>query len=188
MAKKSALIVMDMQNGIINGLEEKEKEAVIKGNQQAIADARTNQIPVIFVRVAFTGNYLEVSENNKMFSQFKSSGQPMDKSDANTQIIDALQIESTDPIVVKHRLSAFTGSNLEVLLRGMNIGHIVLTGVSTSGVVLSTAVEAADKDYKITILADAVTDNDQQKHKFLLEHILTRYAAIDTTVDWFSKL
>lgn len=186
MTKNSALIVMDMQNGIVNGIEQ--NEAVIKANQQAIAAARAHNVPVIFVRVAFTGDYLEVSENNKMFSQFKASGQPMSKSDSSTQIIDELQLQSTDPVVVKHRLSAFTGSNLEVLLRGMNIEHIVLSGVSTSGVVLSTAVEAADKDYKITILKDAVTDNDQAKHQFLLEQILTRYAAIESTATWSNNL
>ena len=89
-----------------------------------------------------------------MFSQYKASGQSMSKEATSTQIIDDLHVEDTDPVVVKHRLSAFTGSNLEVLLRGMNINHIVLTGVSTSGVVLSTTVEAADKDFQITILAD----------------------------------
>ncbi|MCD8871057.1 cysteine hydrolase family protein [Staphylococcus gallinarum] len=185
MTKNSALIVMDMQNGIVNGIAD--NAGVIRANQQAIADARTQHIPVIFVRVAFTGDYLEVSENNKMFSQYKASGQSMSKEATSTQIIDDLHVEDTDPVVVKHRLSAFTGSNLEVLLRGMNINHIVLTGVSTSGVVLSTAVEAADKDFQITILADAVTDNDQYKHQFLVDNILTRYATINHTTEWLNK-
>ncbi|PSC77079.1 isochorismatase, partial [Mammaliicoccus sciuri] len=86
-----------------------------------------------------------------------------------------------------HRLSAFTGSNLEVLLRGLQVEHLVLTGVSTSGVVLSTATEAADKDYKLTILSDAITDQDEEKHQFLLNKILTRYADIITTDLWTSK-
>ncbi|MDW3897827.1 isochorismatase family protein [Staphylococcus saprophyticus] len=50
-----ALIVMDMQNGIVNGLQQKEN--VIANNQKAIEHARRNSVAVIFVRVAFTGEY-----------------------------------------------------------------------------------------------------------------------------------
>jgi nicotinamidase-related amidase len=59
-------------------------------------------------------------------------------------------------VVIKKRISAFTGSDLEVVLRSMEIRHLVLTSVSTSGVVLSTTWEAADKDYQITILSMVV--------------------------------
>lgn len=180
--ENSALIVMDMQNGIVNSLEFKDE--VIKHNQQAIKAARQNNIPVIFVRVAFNGTFLEVSPNNKMFSEYQASGQQMSLADESTQIIESLNRKEDEPIVTKHRLSAFTGSNLEVLLRGLQVNHIVLTGVSTSGVVLSTTVEAADKDYKITILEDAVTDNNSKKHQFLMNEILTRYAEISSTHSW----
>ncbi|MDN8848817.1 isochorismatase family cysteine hydrolase, partial [Staphylococcus aureus] len=81
---------------------------------------------------------------------------------------DALGRQTHEPLVTKHRLSAFTGSNLEVLLRGLQVEHLVLTGVSTSGVILSTATEAADKDYKLTVLSDAIADQDEAKHQFLL--------------------
>lgn len=57
-----------------------------------------------------------------------------------------------------------------------------------SGVVLSTTVEAADKDYKITILEDAVTDNNSKKHQFLINEILTRYAEISSTHSWTAVL
>ncbi|MHC3758046.1 cysteine hydrolase family protein [Staphylococcus succinus] len=184
--ENSALIVMDMQNGIVNGLEFKDE--VIKHNQQAIEAARQNNIPVIFVRVAFNGTFLEVSPNNKMFSEYQASGQEMSLTDESTQIIESLNRKEDEPIVTKHRLSAFTGSNLEVLLRGLQVNHIVLTGVSTSGVVLSTTVEAADKDYKITILEDAVTDNNSKKHQFLINEILTRYAEISSTHSWTAVL
>ena len=177
-----ALIVMDMQNGIVNGLQQKEN--VIANNQKAIEHARRNSVAVIFVRVAFTGEYMEVSPNNKMFSQMKAKGVPMNKQDESTQIVEALNRQAKEPLVTKHRLSAFTGSNLEVLLRGLQVDHLVLTGVSTSGVVLSTAVEAADKDYKLTLLSDAMADQDVEKHQFLIDKILTRYADVTTAEAW----
>ncbi|PHK49696.1 isochorismatase [Staphylococcus edaphicus] len=176
---------MDMQNGIVNGLKQKEK--IISNNQKAIEIARNHDVPVIFVRVAFSGKYMEVSDNNKMFMQMKTNDIAMNKHDESTQIIDALRPQENEVIVTKHRLSAFTGSNLEVLLRGIQVDHLVLTGVSTSGVVLSTAVEAADKDFKLTILSDAVDDNDTEKHQFLINKILTRYAEVITTTSWFNN-
>ncbi|NWK85357.1 cysteine hydrolase [Staphylococcus sp. GSSP0090] len=180
-----ALIVMDMQNGIVNGLQQ--KEAIIANNQIAIETARRHSIPVIFVRVAFTGEYMEVSANNKMFSQMKAKGIPMNRDDKSTQIVEALKRQVNEPLVTKHRLSAFAGSNLEVLLRGLQVDHLVLTGVSTSGVVLSTSVEAADKDYKLTVLSDAVADQDEEKHQFLIDKILTRYADVITTEAWYNN-
>ncbi len=151
-------------NGIVSGL--KQKDSVIHFNKQAINFARQQNIPVIFIRVAFTGDFLEVSPNNKMFAQMKANGIAMNKVDEETQIIDILGRQAHEPLVTKHRLSAFTGSNLEVLLRGLQVEHLVLTGVSTSGVVLSTATEAADKDYKLTILSDAITDQDEENINF----------------------
>lgn len=71
-----------------------------------------------------------------------------------------------------------------MLLRGLQVDHLVLTGVSTSGVVLSTAVEAADKDYKLTLLSDAMADQDVEKHQFLIDKILTRYADVTTVEAW----
>jgi len=87
-------------------------------------------------------------------------------------------------VVTKKRISAFTGSDLEVVLRSMEIRHIVLTGITTSGGVLSTTREAADKDYQITILSDDCADNDEEVHRVLLSKIFPRQAAVMTVEEW----
>jgi nicotinamidase-related amidase len=182
MPQNTALLVMDMQNGIVNGLEN--KDSIIEANQRAIEKARQQDIPVIFVRVAFSQGLLEIAPNNKMFGPMREKQAPMEKDSEATQIHPDLNRQEQEPIVTKHRVSAFTGSNLEVLLRGLEVRHIVLTGVATSGVVLSTSVEAADKDFDITILEDAVGDREQDKHEFLVERILPRYATITSVENW----
>jgi len=73
--------------------------------------------------------------------------------------------------VIKRRVSAFTGSDLEVLLRAFDIRHMVLTGIATSGVVLSTLTEAADKDYRVTVLADCCADGDEEVHRVLITKV-----------------
>lgn len=90
--------------------------------------------------------------------------------------------------MTKRRFSAFTGSGLEVFLNANQINHLVLTGISTSGVVLSTALEAADKDYQITVLEDAVGDRSDDKHDFIIEQILNRSCEIESVESWRNHL
>ena len=70
----------------------------------------------------------------------------------------AIAPQAGDITCVKRRVSAFTGSDLEVVLRAQDIRHLVLAGVATSGVVLSTVREAGDKDFRITVLSDCCAD------------------------------
>jgi nicotinamidase-related amidase len=73
---------------------------------------------------------------------------------------------------------------LEVVLRAQGIQHIILSGVSTSGVVLSTLREAADKDYRITVLSDCCTDGDIEVHNVLINKVFPRQAAVFTLDEW----
>jgi nicotinamidase-related amidase len=81
-------------------------------------------------------------------------------------------------------VSAFTGSDLEVMLRSFEIKHLVLCGISTSGVVLSTVREAADKDYRITVLSDCCADRDEEVHRVLTTKIFPRQAEVITLEEW----
>src|SRR5262249_51519108 len=93
-----------------------------------------------------------------------------------------------DIIVTKRRVSAFTGSDLEVVLRAQGLSHLVLSGISTSGVVLSTLREAADKDYQLTVLSDSCADGDEEVHRILLTKIFPRQAEVITTETWRETL
>jgi nicotinamidase-related amidase len=86
--------------------------------------------------------------------------------------------------VIKRRISAFTGSALDVILRSKDIKHLVLTGYATSGIVLSTTTEAADKDYKITILSDGCADSDEEVHRVLTTKVFLRSANVMTIKEW----
>jgi nicotinamidase-related amidase len=181
---KAALLVMDMQNGIVSRFAEDEKLLPI---QKAVEVARQHSIPVIFVRVAFSQGYPEINPQNKAFSAIsKSSG--MTVSDTATQIHQSLHPAPNEPIVTKFRVSAFAGSNLEVILRSYQIDTLILSGIATSGVVLSTLREAADKDYKIKVLSDACLDADPEVQRILMEKIFPRQADVLTVDAWIDTL
>ena len=104
------------------------------------------------------------------------------------RIDDAVAPLEGEITVFKRRVSAFTGSDLEVVLRAGGIHHIVLTGIATSGVVLSTLREAADKDYKITVLEDACGDADEEVHRVLTKKVFQRQAEVISVTEWEKSL
>jgi nicotinamidase-related amidase len=91
-------------------------------------------------------------------------------------------------MVTKRRVSAFTGSDLEVLLRSGGIDSLVLAGIATSGVVLSTLRQAADLDYRLTVLAGGCLDADPEVHQVLLQKVFTRQAEVTSIADWTASL
>lgn len=182
---RSALLVMDVQKGIVSRFVQS-PELMIPF-QKAVHAARHHQIPVIFVRVAFRPGYPEISPHNQSFATISKWG-GMTTEDAATEIDAAVAPQPGEPIVTKLRVSAFTGSDLAVILRGMNIQTLVLSGIATSGVVLSTVREAADQDYSLVVLSDACLDGDPEVHRVLVEKIFPRQASVQTADQWISAL
>jgi nicotinamidase-related amidase len=179
--QNTALLVMDMQTAILRNYPD--AASVVRNTANAIAAARHNKIPVIYVTVGFRAGTPEISGNNKSFSASRQRFANMN-TDEFLRIEPALAPLADDTIVVKRRVSAFTGSDLEVILRAQAIQHIVLTGVATSGVVLSTTREAADRDYRITILSDCCGDADPETHRVLTTKVFPKQAEVVTVEEW----
>ena len=100
----------------------------------------------------------------------------------------AVAPEPGDIVVTKRRVSAFTGSDLDVVLRSLGVVKLVLTGIATSGVVLSTLPEAADRDYELVVLADCCADADPEVHRVLLEKVFPRQADVLDVQGWERRL
>ena len=182
---KPALLVMDIQNGIVSRLQDNME--MLRAVQKSVETARKYNIPIFFVRVAFSEGYPEIGSRNKAFSQISQFG-GMTVSDDATQIHESVRPMNGETIITKYRVSAFAGSNLEVILRAQQIETVILTGIATSGVVLSTLREAADKDFAIQVLSDACTDADPEVHRVLMEKVFPRQADVLSVNDWIDEL
>ncbi|MCY9659308.1 cysteine hydrolase [Paenibacillus chondroitinus] len=180
---KSSLLIMDLQNGIASRFAEED----LIPFQKAIEAARKNDIRVIYVRIAFREGYPELNPRNSMAARISQYG-GMSTADVATQIHESVKPEPGEPIVTKLRVSAFSGSDLEIILRSLQIDTLILTGIATSGVVLSTLREAADRDYKLKVLADACLDGDPEVHRVLVEKVFPRQAEVLTTEAWIHSL
>jgi nicotinamidase-related amidase len=183
---RSVLLVMDFQHGIV---ERFSGSPVVGAADRAVKAARAAEIPVIFVRVAFRPGLPEVADDNRVFAALKASGaESYTEAHPATQVHASLAPLEGEPVVIKRRVSAFTGSDLDVLLRAADAGTLVMAGIATGGVVLSTLRQAADLDYRITVLSDACADSDPEVHRILTEKVFPRQALVTTTDEWIASL
>jgi nicotinamidase-related amidase len=183
---KLALLVMDVQNGIVERFGE-HAPPLLDALGRATTAARAAGIPVVYVRVAFRPGAPEVSARNRAFAAAAASG-AMTLGDVSTEIHPAVAPEPGEVVVTKKRVGAFTGSDLAVVLRALDVDGLVLTGIATSGVVLSTLRAAADLDYELTVLRDACADGDEEVQRVLLEKVFPRQASVTTTDQWVAEL
>jgi nicotinamidase-related amidase len=182
MKENSALLIMDIQGPMVAGLAN--REAYLRNTQLAIDAARVKNIPVIYVVVGFRPGMPEFNPRSKGLRALRDNG----IAEALVNPTPVLTLTEKDIVVTRRRLSAFTGSDLELILRAKNTDHLVLTGISTSGVVLSTLREAVDKDYVLTVLSDLCADRDEEVHRVLTEKVFPRHAKVLSSADWLSTL
>ncbi len=121
----AALLVMDMQMSILGMVPN--GTAVIGNVAKAIESARSNNIPVIYVVLGFRPGAPEISANNKSFTANKPWFTSMSTAEF-TAIHPDLAPRNNECIVVKRRTSAFSGSDLEMILRGIEYSARCING------------------------------------------------------------
>lgn len=182
----SALLVMDVQQGIVSRYAGGHAGYLAR-LRRAIDAARAAAVRVIYVTVSFREGFPEVSERNKSFAILRQGGGFVSGTDA-TAVHPEVAPRAGDVLVTKRRVSAFAGSDLDVVLRAGGIDTLVLTGIATSGVVLSTVRQAADLDYRLIVLSDACLDGDEEVHRVLTEKVFPRQADVMTVAEWAGRL
>jgi nicotinamidase-related amidase len=165
-----ALVVIDLQKGIISGPVE---HAV--PNAVALAKAfREHDLPVVLVNV--TGR---APGRTDVGSRGSTGTFPAGWAD----IIDELEPHPGDHLITKRRRSAFHGTGLDTLLRGLGVIQIMLAGVSTSSGVESTARSAHDHGYHVVLATDAMADPDSESHRHSLERVFPKLGETATTAE-----
>jgi nicotinamidase-related amidase len=177
----TALIVMDVQTAIVAGAPSNMLRAV----RVALDGAHAAGIPVVYIQVLLRPGRAGVSPRNKMLTRLHemlTEGAP------GLEIVPSLAPLPDDFVLTKHRVSSFAGSGLDVLLRSLDVKHLVLTGVSTSTAVLLTGLEAADLDFELTVLSDACFNGSGiALHEMLLAEVFPRIADVLTADEWVTQ-
>jgi len=191
--KNTALLAIDFINDIVH-LKGKiidtatfvERNNVIENANQVITFARQNNIPIGFVKVGFSANYLECPAHSPVFGKVKERN-AFQLNTWGTEFHEKLDVTLNDFIIVKHRVSAFYATALEPFLRAHQIQNLIICGVSTDMAVQTTAREAHDKDYKVVIVSNACGAGSSEVHESTLKS-LQRLAQVVKSIELKDQL
>lgn len=187
MAGTSIYLILDMINDVIHadgpngktgfGPQVRARQLIANTNV-ALAKARAAGVPVGFVRVGFSPDYRECPTEHSAFARAREAGL-FKLGSWGTKVHPEIPVEPSDFDIVKHRVSPFYGTTLELILRRLGMQHIYLSGVSSIAVVQAGVREGHDRDFRMTVIEDGCCGTNAAEHEASMA-MLGRYAAITT--------
>ncbi|WP_236652337.1 cysteine hydrolase family protein [Streptacidiphilus neutrinimicus] len=178
----TALLSMDLQ---LNHLD-RVPDDYLPNAVRALETARAAGIPVIHVILHLRSGHIDAHPRNKTFGSLPHHLYTAE--DPGAAIHPDVAPRGDEIVLHKNRVSAFAGNNLRQILAAQDIDHLVLAGIATGGIVLSTALQAADLDYRLTVLSDACADPSPELHHTLLNKVLARRGEVVSTSEWAEAL
>ncbi len=179
-SQTTALVLIDLQNGIVNAPREPRSGADVVAAAKRVAERfRAAGAPVVLVHVDFAPDYADALK------------QPVDEPTPRpegglppgyAEFAPALPHE-TDIIIRKRNWGAFYGTALDLLLRRRGIRTIVLGGIATNFGVESTAREAWERAYEVVVLEDLCASATAEMHTLSVKSILPRIARVRQSGD-----
>lgn len=174
---KSALIVVDLQKGIVSLPSVHDMDCVVK-HVGAMTDAfRRHGLPVVLVNVA--GGASGRTEQPRGHRAFPVGW---------TDLIPELNRQSQDHVVTKYTPGAFTNTGLEAYLMASEVTQVVIVGVATSNGVEVTARQAFELGFNVTLATDAMTDSHADAHAYSITRVFPRIGETGTTQEIINLL
>jgi len=185
--QRTSVLCMDFQVGIVQTSAGADADGLLARTAALLDAARAAKARVGYIKVGFRPGYPEVSPNNLAFTTIRSSGR-FEGDAPGSEIHPRVEPKESDFIVTKHRYGAFPGTDLDMILRANFVDTLVLAGISTSGVVLSTVRHAADADYRLVVVADCCADPDAEVHRVLAEKVFPKQARVANCAEVIAAL
>ncbi len=184
--RQCALLVLGCQTGILDELAD--SESMLLKTNAAIDMVRLHGGQVVFTRIAFEElDYRFSPTTNKEFSVLTQHRRFRDGT-PEAALNQALQIQADDIVVRTTRLGAFSTTDLDEQLTNLGVTTLILAGAHTTGALLSTTREAADRDYRLIVLSDCCADPNGETHRLLMEHVFPRQSEITTAAALYMSL
>jgi nicotinamidase-related amidase len=185
---RAAVLSMDLQAAIVSIYTKGDSELVARA-ADVLKEAREHGLTVIHIQVGFRPGLPEISLRNPLLCAIKNSIQHQRLFQGTAGAIHpAVAPQHEDILITKHRISAFAGTDLEMILRARDIDTLILFGIATSGVVLSTLLHASDADYRLFLVKDCCIDLDEEVHACLINKVFPRLATVLDANDYIEAL
>lgn len=167
---KAALVVIDLQKGIVGMPAAHPMDGVI-GNSVALVEAfRVRKLPVVLVNV-------DGAPPGRAERSFSLASMPA----GWAELIPQLNRQPSDHLVTKRTRGAFTNTDLEQYLKANAVTQVVIVGVATSAGVESTARHAHELGFHVVAVTDAMTDTDADAHHNSVTRIFPKMSETGTT-------
>ena len=167
---RTALIVIDLQNGVVSLPTVHPVPEIVK-QASALADAfRRHGLPVVLVNAV--GAAPGRAEQVRTFGEFPAGW---------TDLVPELNQQPEDHMVTKRTWGAFTNTDLDEHLRKQRVTQVVIAGIATSFGVESTARQAHEHGFNVTLAVDAMTDRSLDAHINSITRIFPRLGETGTT-------
>ncbi len=167
---KTALLVVDLQKGLINSSFIHPIADVIERNRVLLAAFRQRALPIVLLNVA--GGAPGRTEQPRRYSTLP---------EGFSDLIPELDRQSSDIIVTKRTWGAFASTDLEAQLKSKGVTQVVVTGVATGTGVEATARQAYEQGFNVTLALDAMTDVRPEAHAYSLAHVFPRLGETGST-------
>lgn len=159
----TALIVVDLQKGIVGAPFVHPIEPVIERTGALLRAFRARGLPVVLVNVA--GVAPGRTERPRRHDALPEGW---------TDFIDELDRQPADIVVTKRTWGAFAHTVLDARLKALGVTQVVITGVATGTGVESTARQAYELGFNVSLAIDAMTDARAEAHAYSIEHVFPR--------------
>jgi nicotinamidase-related amidase len=179
---KTALLLIDVTNevlhekGTLGGDLHKVAEGLLEAVRRLVFWAHEHDVPIIWVRTAFRPGYIDASHAMRATAG-DLNGRLLDGT-WGAELVDNLGLASSDIVITKKRPSAFLGTELNFVLRGLKIERLIVGGTSTNWAVESTVREAESLDYQVVVASDATGARMGHLHEAALLSIASRYGQV----------
>jgi nicotinamidase-related amidase len=180
--QKTALLTLDLQKGVFGLVPGSER--VMTMAAKAVAFARQNQFRIIHVGLAFSEGHPEIPDVEFPWLRLKQNNLFV-KGTPSVEFHGDI-FHPDDLVIYKQRVGAFSDNHLELVLRSRRVEHLVVFGIATSGIVLSTLSRAFDLDFRSVVLKDACFDSDQEVHRVLTEKVFPVKAWVAATDEFIA--
>jgi nicotinamidase-related amidase len=190
MMSNSIYLALDMENDLIhpdgpNGKgpygEQSRGRQIVAHTREALQKARAAGLKIGFVRVGFSPDYRECPANSPIFSAARNNG-IFKLGTWGTEVHPDLGQQPGDFDVVKHRVSPFHSTTLELILRTHGIRRIYCSGISTNAVVQAAVREGHDRDYEMIVLEDCCCALSAEEHEGAMKS-LQRFCKVTSSTE-----